>query len=187
EDNAMEKVADSEEKEFDIVALFDRVTKLEAKVAELEGGELAPSEEEHIRTLAARKTTNELRKESIEKAKMFVEKILHTVGDYHIAVIGNDAYRDRISRAQFIVNEEKRTVVALIRPKTLDEVISKGIAKCNPDDVFNEDIGKAIALGRAYGLDAEISEFENAPQPDKVEVGMIIDFPTHRVPPYKVA
>src|SRR5699024_1001881 len=67
EGHAIEKVEDSEEKEFDIVALFDRVSKLEAKVAELEGGELSPSEEEHIRTLAARKTTNELRKESIEK------------------------------------------------------------------------------------------------------------------------
>lgn len=33
-------------------------------------------------------------------------------------------------------------------------------AKCNPSDVFNEHIGKAIALGRALGLD--VSEFEQA-------------------------
>lgn len=45
-------------------------------------------------------------------------------------------------------------------------------AKCNPSDVFNEHIGKTIALGRALGLD--VSEFEQAVQPT-VEVGQIVE------------
>ncbi|MBU5252057.1 hypothetical protein KQI46_08905 [Lysinibacillus capsici] len=44
-------------------------------------------------------------------------------------------------------------------------------AKCNPSDVFNEHIGKAIALGRALGLD--VSEFEQAVQPT-LAVGQIV-------------
>lgn len=46
-----------------------------------------------------------------------------------------------------------------------------GAAYCNPSDVFNEHIGKAIALGRALGFD--VSEFENAVQPT-VAIGQII-------------
>lgn len=37
--------------------------------------------------------------------------------------------------------------------------------------MFNEHIGKAIALGRALGLD--VSEFENAVQPSHYAVGQI--------------
>lgn len=46
-------------------------------------------------------------------------------------------------------------------------------AKCNPSDVFNENIGKAIALGRALGLD--VSEFEQAVQPNEAVYGMIME------------
>lgn len=45
-------------------------------------------------------------------------------------------------------------------------------AKCNPNDVFNEHIGKAIALGRALGLD--VREFEQAVQPT-VAIGQLLD------------
>lgn len=57
------------------------------------------------------------------------------------------------------------------KDKSLD---GRGIAKCNPNDVFNEHIGKAIALGRALGLD--VSEFEQAVQPTKVLAGMQVQF-----------
>lgn len=63
----------------------------------------------------------------------------------------------------FIVNTEKRTIVALLKPLGSNQVVKRGIAKCDPNDVFNEHIGKAIALGRALGLD--VSEFEQAVQP----------------------
>lgn len=44
-------------------------------------------------------------------------------------------------------------------------------ARCHPNDVFNEDIGKAIAVGRLRKLN--VSEFENAVQPTDVVVGQI--------------
>src|SRR5690554_1303222 len=75
EGHAIEKVDDGNAKEFDIDALIDRVAKLEEKVAELEGGELSPSEEEHVRTLDARKSTNEQRKEVLAKARDLLAKI----------------------------------------------------------------------------------------------------------------
>ena len=75
EGHAIEKVKDGNAKEFDIDALIDRVAKLEERVAELEGGELSPSEEEHVRTLVARKSTNERRKEVLAKARDLLAKI----------------------------------------------------------------------------------------------------------------
>src|SRR5690554_2950547 len=75
EGHAIEKVNDGNAKEFDIDALIDRVAKLEARVAELEGGELSPSEEEHVRTLVARKSTNEQRKEVRAKARDVLAEI----------------------------------------------------------------------------------------------------------------
>lgn len=74
--------------------------------------------------------------------------------------------------ADFIVNTDKRTIVALLKPLGSNQVVKRGITKCNPTDVFNEHIGKAIALGRALGLD--VSEFEQAVQPT-VEVGQIVE------------
>ncbi|MEV9652495.1 hypothetical protein [Bacillus aerius] len=70
----------------------------------------------------------------------------------------------------FIVNAEKRTVVALRKLFENGRVISKGIAKCAPDDCFNAHIGKAIALRRALGLEVP-TEYLNVPQPTEVRVG----------------
>jgi hypothetical protein len=80
-----------------------------------------------------------------------------------------------MDECEFIVNREKRTVVALI--KTIDEgkVVHRGIAKCHPDDCFNAHIGRAIALRRALGLEVP-DEYLNAPQPTEVRVGDIIEY-----------
>ncbi|WP_242730232.1 hypothetical protein [Bacillus altitudinis] len=74
----------------------------------------------------------------------------------------------------FIVNAEKRTVVALRKLFENGRVISKGIAKCAPDDCFNAHIGKAIALRRALGLEVP-AEYLNVPQPKEVRAGDIIE------------
>lgn len=74
---------------------------------------------------------------------------------------------------EFIVNNEKRTVVALMRGRGTHIVRAKGIAKCAPTDCFNVYIGKAIALRRALGLEVP-SEYLNAPQPTEVRVGDVI-------------
>lgn len=107
------------------------------------------------------KTPNQQRKEIIEKAKEFVKD-----GKYSLEI-------GSYTRVKFIVNPEKRTVVALIRGVLSGNVREKGIAKCMKDDVFNVHIGKAIALGRALGKD--VSEFENAVKPTEIVVGMYVE------------
>ncbi|MCY7542444.1 hypothetical protein P9173_09600 [Bacillus safensis] len=83
-------------------------------------------------------------------------------------------YKDYIVDTDFIVNAEKRTVVALRKSKMYGHIKSKGIAKCVPSDCFNVHIGKAIALRRALGLEVP-SEYLNVPQPTDVRVGDIIE------------
>ncbi|WP_145956751.1 hypothetical protein [Bacillus velezensis] len=73
----------------------------------------------------------------------------------------------------FIVNRNKRTVVALIKGEYTSEVFARGIAKAAPDDCFNVHIGKAVALRRALGL-AVPDEYLNAPQPTEVRVGDVV-------------
>jgi hypothetical protein len=74
----------------------------------------------------------------------------------------------------YVINHEKRTVVALVRNKYYDIGINaKGIARCAPDDVFNSAIGRAIVLRRALGLEVP-REYTHAPKPTEVRVGDIV-------------
>ena len=123
--------------------------------------------EEYALELVEEKSPNELRAEIIEKAKEFVdecrnEKMVVRVDSRHYSV-----------DVSFIVNADKRIVVALLRGVSTDLVRVKNDAKFHSDDVLNEHIGKAIALGRALGKD--VSELKNAVQPD-FEVGQIVRF-----------
>jgi len=117
-------------------------------------------------------TPNQQRVAIIEKAKKFVDDLKDKEGKYSKPA----TFGDRKLRFEFVVNPEKRTVVALGRLfyyPSIRTIYAKGIAKCNPSDVFNEHIGKAIALGRALGLD--VSEFEQAVQPKEIVIGMKIE------------
>lgn len=114
-------------------------------------------------------TPNQQRAEIIEKAKKFVE-VNSNKEHFHVPYCDGSGLTSVIfgssDALEFVVNENKRTVVALIKSfSTRHEVYHRGITKCNPNDVFNEHIGKAIALGRALGLD--VSEFEQAVQPER--------------------
>lgn len=117
------------------------------------------------RTHVSQLTANEQRKLIIEKAKQFIEKCKSPFGHYRVRSIFFPNYCD----CEFILNTEKRTVVALLKGINSGGVHTRGIAKCMPGDVFNEHIGKAIALGRALELD--VSEFTEAVQPTEIEVG----------------
>lgn len=143
--HAIELVEDSSDKHHD---LYEEIEKLKRRVSELEGGKDAVTQR--------KKSPNESRKEAIEKAKAFVEDVTFNA-------------RNKMAIPEFVINEDKRTVVALSRGVNSGQVWGKGIAKCAPVDVFNVHIGKAIALGRAYGLD--VSRFEQAPQPTEIAVG----------------
>lgn len=120
----------------------------------------------------APKSANQQRAEVIEKAKEFVKLqfVTHWNGSDDLVISINGL----LHNCDFVTNEEKRTVVALLSIySTPKKKNLKGIAKCMPTDVFNEHIGKAIALGRALGLD--VNEFENAVQPT-FEIGQYIQF-----------
>lgn len=86
-------------------------------------------------------------------------------------------YIPEADRVDFVINRDKRTVVALIRTAIFDtaKVWAKGKAKCAPGDVFNVHIGKAIALRRALGLPVP-DEYLNAPQPTGPRVGDIVEY-----------
>lgn len=101
-------------------------------------------------------TANQQRVELIQQAREFVDG------------------QEEFYRFDFVVNEKKRTVVALIKLST-GSVVMRGIAICMPGDVFNADIGKAIALAKALQIEIP-QEFMNAVQPDDYVTGMVIEF-----------
>lgn len=98
-------------------------------------------------------TPNQQRAAIIEKAKVFVDE--NGGDDYH-----------------FEVDENERTVFAwkLVRSGQGYKA-QHGIATCNPSDVYNEYLGRAISFGRAENLD--VSEFEQAVQPT-VAIGQLL-------------
>lgn len=117
-------------------------------------------------------TPNQQRDAVIEKAKKFVEEqaginLLVDTRDCEIQKCPSD-----VTIAEFQVDIENHKITALIK-KGLFEIQKGAIAKCSPNDVFNEHIGKAISLGRALGLN--VSEFEHAVQPNEAVTGMMID------------
>ena len=122
------------------------------------------------------KSANQQRAELIQRAREFVGEQFSGTG----YLTGRKGYQspsrfEALCDADFIVNQEKHTVVCLLRSQIGEEVTDKGIAKCMPGEVFNVDIGKAIALARALEIDVP-KEFMQAVQPDEKVVGMIVEF-----------
>jgi hypothetical protein len=145
----------------EIQSLKDRVTALE----QLTKGSDAP-----------RQLT---RDDIIEMAKRDVTHLQRRMATHIVQTEGNKWFQDYVTKAEFIVNREKRTVVALVRLNEIFEgsnkVVSRGIAKCHPNDCFNAHIGRAIALRRALGLEVP-DEYLNTPQPTEVKVGDVIEY-----------
>lgn len=177
----IELVSDKPTKNQRIATLESEVAELKAKVEALEKAQkpslVYEGSAQFIngeRVIKVAPTYNEQRKAIIAEAKAFVEENLSKnhrgVRPCGLGVWLSDKYGYRITdRVEFVINAEKRTVVALIRDLGGKRAVLKAIAKCAPDDVFNADIGKAIALGRALGLD--VSRFEQAVKPTEVVVG----------------
>jgi hypothetical protein len=86
---------------------------------------------------------------------------------------GNDTDSAPCDEVEFVVNCQKRTVVALIRWIGSKRVWARGIAKCAPGECFNVHIGRAIGLRRALGLEVP-AEYTNAPGPRDPRVGDIV-------------
>ncbi|WP_107842018.1 hypothetical protein [Metasolibacillus meyeri] len=140
-----------------LTGALKRIESLEAKLVE--------------KVAIVEKSANEQRAEMIEKAKGFVEKYSGVVTNNttpYTTAAGS-------TTVKLFVNEEKKIITAIPHLVNTDYTVyaDKKFAKCNPSDVFNEHIGKAIALGRALNLD--VSEFENAVQPDELVIGMKVE------------
>lgn len=116
-------------------------------------------------------------KEPAQETKLSREEIVQKAIDYveeQIDINGEVSPGVHTLIPEFIVDIENRIVMALLRsPYATGAVVSRGIAETSEDDVFNEHIGKAIALARALGEEVP-EEFINAPQPEQAEVGMIV-------------
>lgn len=146
-----------------------RIEALEREVAALK------AEMEALRGEKKPKTANQLRAEIIADAKSFVKEHTDKKGRAYLYVPDSrpDCHDWNVSEIRFEVNTNKRTVVALAIGVDSGRVREKAIAKCAPDDVFNADIGKAIAVGRLFGLDVE--RFVNAPKPTEIVVGQRVN------------
>lgn len=117
---------------------------------------------------ALKETPQQARDRIVEQAKADVEDLEESEAL---------SYR----RINYVVNKEKRTIVALVKDVYFgEEVAGRGIAKCAPGDCFNVHLGRAIALRRALGLEVP-SEYLNAPQPTEVRVGDIVKYPNGRI------
>lgn len=177
----LEQKVEAMQAEIDALKAAQKVTAITPTITVKSEADISKIAEGFAKMVAKEKklTPNEQRKAIIDEAKAFVEDALNR--NYRIgstpkikttsqSVWFVDYGNAVTDKAEFIVNSEKRIVVAIIRTINGKRVVHKGIAKCNPSDVFNADIGKAIALGRALGLD--VSKFEKAVQPSEVVVGM---------------
>lgn len=110
------------------------------------------------------KTPQQLRDEIVERAKADVAELeCGVIARFH-----------GFLKEDYVINREKRTVVALLRDISDGKVRLRGIAKCAPGDVFNSHIGRAISLRRALGLEVP-AEYLNAPAPTEVRVGDVVE------------
>lgn len=151
------------EAEAKIASLESKVAALETVLADKSKLSHAPSVDEMMRLgKSVTRTPNQRRADVIKRAQAFANE-------------GYDRWiGDSLCYVEFFVNSDKRTAVAVLRGKYSSGLITKGIAKCAPDDVFNADIGKAIALGRALGVKVP-TEFTDAVKPTEVVVGMRVE------------
>lgn len=156
-----------------IERLQAEIDELKARVKELENGkylvgvDLGKGESQS----PVIKTPQQIRDEIVERAKKDVSYFTRCT-----EVLGNKrGINYRYHSEEFIVNKEKRTVVALLKGIISGKIRAKGIAKCAPSDCFNVHIGKAIALRRALGLDVP-SEYYNAPNPTEVRIGDTVQY-----------
>lgn len=113
------------------------------------------------------------RAEVIAKAKADAVELERIGADVTARLPEYSRFSSNFYRVEFHVNRSKRAVTALIKSIADGEIQAKAVAKASPDDVFNADIGKAIALRRALGLTVP-DKYINAPQPDEPRVGAVV-------------
>lgn len=132
------------------------------------------------------KSPNQQRAELIQRAREFVEGLkksrtgrvvggIHKgeIKTYHNAYVIERKIPIEVCSAEFHVKGNKVTCV--LKGIASGDFRSVGRAECMPGEVFNEWIGKAIALARALKIEVPV-EFLQAVQPTEVVVGMDIHY-----------
>lgn len=164
EDEPMEQPTD---------AVAERLDAIERRLASIEKLLLAKEKPEvsfNHEPRQKRSNPNIERIRAIHYANGITNELEHEV---------DGAYSDRY--VEYHTNAQKGTVTALIKVRDRfygrDLVVSRGIAKLAPGDVFNEYIGRAIALHRAHGLNIP-KELRNAPKPIAPVIGMRVQTST---------
>ncbi|NGM81231.1 hypothetical protein G5B47_02260 [Paenibacillus sp. 7124] len=123
------------------------------------------------------------RAQVIAKARADVAEMQRVGMTVFTRLDGDSPFSTKYFAVKFHVNRDKRTVTALVyegRSVRRGEPDAKFTAKCSPADVFHADLGRAIALRKALGLTVP-SEYTDAPQPEKAEVGAVVLFEGIRV------
>ncbi|MCP1354641.1 hypothetical protein [Aneurinibacillus migulanus] len=163
-----------------LTSLSTKVTELEREVQTLKDANIPESTAKSIIDAVAKAPKQLTRADVVAKAQADIDALksdMTNVSNPHLRD-RNDVYLVGLVGycAKFIVNREKRTIVCLLRYAAFPDgdVRLRGIAKCAPEDVFNVDIGKAIALRRALGLKVP-SEYTDAPKPEGVAVGDVVE------------
>lgn len=110
-------------------------------------------------------TANQKRAKLIEQAKKFVEEQKYL--SYNFYIFENN------SVIPYFYSKNNR-VTCVLNGTDTGKAYSVGRADCSEGDVFNEHIGKAIALARALEIDVP-GEFLNAVQPTDAVVGMNVE------------
>ncbi|WP_390184071.1 hypothetical protein [Bacillus amyloliquefaciens] len=154
----------------ELLAHGDAVMEAIKKRTFQEGFQAAKQVQRKLAGMNSKKSTQARRDEIVEQAKADVEK-LSNYGDGVRYITGTGSVAT--CNVEFVVNSDKRTVVALLKGLRTGKVYARGIAKAAPDDCFNVHIGKAIAIRRALGLTVP-DEYLNAPQPTEVRVGDVV-------------
>lgn len=120
-------------------------------------------------------TANQKRARAIQMAKEFVKKAIedaHCFGAIKVPDSRPNVYPWACSKIRFKINTEKRTVVALAIGRGDGTVVERAIAKCHADDVFNEHIGKAVALAKILDIVEQLPpDILKAVQPDEIITG----------------
>lgn len=163
-----------------ISQLESQVASLEAKVQALESDNVDVAPISFLGTVTGRYFTappilspNQHRAEVIAQAKAYVEDVTRRMKRIDRSEkVGIESFRNRTTVPHFTKSDRKITVAVV--GACYPTEYARGSATCVEGDVFNEHIGRAIALGRALGLDVPTA-FTKAPQPSKVVVGMHVD------------
>lgn len=131
-------------------------------------------------------TPNQRRADVIQRARMFVVDLERRAESDDRNGDGNWLFNGRTTKLTFHVNAKKGVVTALAHGRSGNKKLyDKAFAKCHPNDVFNADIGKAIAAGKLYGVDI-LQEFVDAPNPTEVVVGMRVESATMKGETYLI-